>query len=162
MSPTLEFLIWIFDRYGVWLVISSFKISKGDFNVQMRLGPWSQRSSGLKDTRHSCGKKWGAPLKTGRLRKRRQTPSRSHPLSHLTPRNHWRKVLAARLMHPLETDSAAVNAQHEAGKAKQGTPRALISWKPRGIHTPTNRTGETKNCHNRWEKMMRKTEISVI
>ena len=31
------------------------------------------------------------------------------------------------LTHPLETDLAAVNAQHEAGRAKQGTPGALIS-----------------------------------
>lgn len=75
-SP-LESLIWIFDRYGVWLVISSFKISKRGFNVRMRLGPWSQRSSGLKDTRHSWGSKWGAPLKTGRVRKRWQIPSPS-------------------------------------------------------------------------------------
>ena len=59
-----------FDRYEVWLVISSFKISVGRSNTQMRLEPWNQRSSGLRDARRSCGRKWGAPLKTERLSKR--------------------------------------------------------------------------------------------
>lgn len=44
-----------FACYRAWLVISSFKISAGGSNVQMRLESWMQRSSGLRDAGHSWG-----------------------------------------------------------------------------------------------------------